>query len=94
MLDAQDMRDVFQIALDRGDEFLDEMSERFAPGGVSYWDEQFASEADFVAWYLDMQTYPSPQNSVLMYLKLVAPDLYQQAETRYRRAAPQMIGVA
>lgn len=94
MLDAADMRDVFDMAMERGIEWIDAMTERFAPDGTSYWDEQFKTDADFIAWVLDMQSYPSPENNVFMYLRTVSPDLYAEIETRYKRAAPKVLGVA
>ena len=93
MLNADDMRDVFELAMDRGIDWIDEMTARFAPDGVSYWDEQFKTDADFVAWVIDQQSFPSPDNNVFMHLRYVSPQLLAEIETRYRKAAPKVLGL-
>ena len=90
-MDNETLHDAFDLAKQRGTDWIDAMTEMLAPDGLSYWDAKFQSEADFVAWWLDMGTYPSPEFPVLHFLEQVSPTVYREGQQRYERARMKAI---
>ena len=94
-MNNEDLREAFEIASQRGDDWIDAMNDIFAPDGLTYWDRNFESDADFLLWWLDMATFPSEEFNVLYFLREIAPKVYADGERRYLRAARKHLnGVA
>lgn len=90
-MDNADLKEAVEIARRRGEDFIDSMNEVFAPDGLTYWDRQFRTDAEFLSWWLDMGEYPSPEFNVLYFLQQVSPKVYAEGEKRYQRAIQKTV---
>lgn len=55
---------------------------------LAYGDEPFESDADFVAFYLDLE-----RTGALQFLPMIAPRLAKRMETKFRNAERKMLDV-
>lgn len=92
-MNPQDLPDVFDLAMQRGKELVEEMNARFVTDGVTAFEAQFKSEAEFLNWVAYLQQTPSPQFSTWSFLPTVSPDLYATLNHRFQTASAKAMGV-
>lgn len=75
------------------------VDDELSPDGLSYFDDKFATEADFLMWFLGLRDYSDPQwgqhLDLTKFLPQIAPKLWAQWVQRYQKAiAKHVLGAA
>ncbi len=84
-MDAADVPKVMEMCREAIREELEYLYGDLAPDGVTMGDAELKNDAEFVAWYIDLATYPSRQFNTLTFLRRIAPKFTAQQDTRYAR---------
>ncbi len=91
LMDVQ--QDAVAMCVSRFTDVMDDL------GDVSYFDDEFDSEEDFVLFYLGLRDYSHPiwgqHLDLTAFLPMIAPKLWEQWTNRYHRAiGERLIGAA
>lgn len=75
------LKEVEEYATNRCMEIAIEMADRMVQDGLAYGDIPFDNDADFAAFYIDLQ-----DRGVLRFLPVVSPKLARELDSRFARA--------
>lgn len=87
-----EMHEAFERAYENITAKLKAVDDRYFPGGLAYDQQEFKSDAEFIAFVLDLQNYPSPEFPTWEFLPDVSQTLFEDLRHRYEKAIAKQIG--